>query len=582
MSWLYGQTWLWYLIAFLIGLLLAWLLLVRPQQRRLRALQAGSPAVAGRAPSHDAAPSGAAPSGAAPSGAAPSGAAVGGAAVGGAAVAAAATASAGRHSDTTPDAEGARSGSDEPTASIAGAHRAPDEPTEAIPDAHGGSDEPTASIAGAHRAPDEPTEAIPDAHGGSDEPTATIPEAFAVSDAPTETVADVHAESDAPTESLPVVDPGADAPTGEIPVVTPESEAPTEVLPAVDPALSTLDTANFTSADAGSETASTMPAEGPRSAAASGTAAGAVGLTKQAADDREDGDPVPGEPASDRPHDVADEPAAPERLTPDDPISDEARPAETAAGPIDDVVPDDPTPDPAPERAGTQDLIPDDPIPDDRPSDEATVAESTASETSEPAPVEPAAAEPATAGATSASAAAGAGAIGLVGAAGVAGGSAGPSATEQPYGPESARPLADGEPPSPEYTVKGNAESMLYHTTESPYYVRTRAEAWFTSAEAAEAAGFAPWNHNRREAAMQGLAAAPPTFTPGPYPGSALPVEDGSAPSPEFTVKGNADSMLFHTTDSPYYTRTTAEAWFRTAADAEAAGFTAYHRGDHD
>ncbi len=39
MSWLYGQTWLWYLIAFLIGLLLAWLVLVRPQQRRLMALQ---------------------------------------------------------------------------------------------------------------------------------------------------------------------------------------------------------------------------------------------------------------------------------------------------------------------------------------------------------------------------------------------------------------------------------------------------------------------------------------------------------------------------------------------------------------
>jgi hypothetical protein len=119
---------------------------------------------------------------------------------------------------------------------------------------------------------------------------------------------------------------------------------------------------------------------------------------------------------------------------------------------------------------------------------------------------------------------------------------------------------------------------MLYHTTESPYYVRTRAEAWFTSVEAAEAAGFAPWNHRRRAAAIQGLAAVPPTFTPGPYPGSALPAEDGAAPSPEFTVKGNADSMLFHTTDSPSYNQTRAEAWFRTPADAQAAGFTEYRR----
>ena len=38
MSWLYGQTWLWYLIAFLVGLVLAWLVFVRPAQRRLTAL----------------------------------------------------------------------------------------------------------------------------------------------------------------------------------------------------------------------------------------------------------------------------------------------------------------------------------------------------------------------------------------------------------------------------------------------------------------------------------------------------------------------------------------------------------------
>ena len=131
----------------------------------------------------------------------------------------------------------------------------------------------------------------------------------------------------------------------------------------------------------------------------------------------------------------------------------------------------------------------------------------------------------------------GAAALGLVGAAGTAAGSA-PAEGGEPFGPGSARPLADGGPPGPEYTVKGNADSKLYHTTESPYYVRTRAEAWFASVEAAEAAGFAPWNLRRRAAAIQGLTAEPPTFSPGPYPGSALPAADGSAPSPEFTVKG--------------------------------------------
>jgi hypothetical protein len=36
--------------------------------------------------------------------------------------------------------------------------------------------------------------------------------------------------------------------------------------------------------------------------------------------------------------------------------------------------------------------------------------------------------------------------------------------------------------------------------------------------------------------------------------------------------------MLFHTTTSPYYTRTKAEVWFRTPEDAEQAGFTAWNR----
>jgi hypothetical protein len=61
----------------------------------------------------------------------------------------------------------------------------------------------------------------------------------------------------------------------------------------------------------------------------------------------------------------------------------------------------------------------------------------------------------------------------------------------------------------------------------------------------------------------------------GPYgPGSAAPLPDGSAPGPEFTIKGNATSMLFHPPSSPYFGRTKPAAWFRTAEDAERAGFT--------
>ncbi|MCX6466267.1 MAG: hypothetical protein NTW05_22155, partial [Pseudonocardiales bacterium] len=66
-------------------------------------------------------------------------------------------------------------------------------------------------------------------------------------------------------------------------------------------------------------------------------------------------------------------------------------------------------------------------------------------------------------------------------------------------------------------------------------------------------------------------------------PGSAAPGPDGEAPGPEYTIKGNAGSMLFHPPSSPYYRRTKAEVWFRTAEEAEAAGFTAYRpRGTRD
>ncbi|MEJ7773502.1 MAG: 50S ribosomal protein L17 [Nocardioidaceae bacterium] len=63
---------------------------------------------------------------------------------------------------------------------------------------------------------------------------------------------------------------------------------------------------------------------------------------------------------------------------------------------------------------------------------------------------------------------------------------------------------------------------------------------------------------------------------------SAASREDGSAPE-GFDIKGNEDSKKFHTPDSQWYDQTNAEVWFRTAAAAEAAGFTqAGGSGDDD
>ncbi len=91
------------------------------------------------------------------------------------------------------------------------------------------------------------------------------------------------------------------------------------------------------------------------------------------------------------------------------------------------------------------------------------------------------------------------------------------------------------------------------------------------------------WWMNRRNArpaiaSAGSVAAMPsaPSIPAGPYgPGSAAPLASGAAPA-GFTIKGNADSMLYHGPESPYYSRTIAEVWFRTAADAEKAGFKPY------
>lgn len=50
--------------------------------------------------------------------------------------------------------------------------------------------------------------------------------------------------------------------------------------------------------------------------------------------------------------------------------------------------------------------------------------------------------------------------------------------------------------------------------------------------------------------------------------------EDGSSPDEAYTVKGNADSGKYHEADGQWYEQTIAEFWFKSAEDAEAAGFT--------
>jgi hypothetical protein len=61
-----------------------------------------------------------------------------------------------------------------------------------------------------------------------------------------------------------------------------------------------------------------------------------------------------------------------------------------------------------------------------------------------------------------------------------------------PFGPGSAMPLPGGASPSPEFTVKASVTALRYCTPESPQFGKTVAEVWFRSASDAERVGFRP------------------------------------------------------------------------------------------
>ena len=61
---------------------------------------------------------------------------------------------------------------------------------------------------------------------------------------------------------------------------------------------------------------------------------------------------------------------------------------------------------------------------------------------------------------------------------------------DSPYGEGSAFALEDGSAPSSDFVIKAKVSTNIYHPEESSFFGRTKADVWFTNAEAAEAAGF--------------------------------------------------------------------------------------------
>ncbi|WP_077740493.1 hypothetical protein [Mycolicibacterium boenickei] len=68
---------------------------------------------------------------------------------------------------------------------------------------------------------------------------------------------------------------------------------------------------------------------------------------------------------------------------------------------------------------------------------------------------------------------------------------------ETPYGAGSIRVSGAGTPTG--YLIKGNEDSMLYHSPESPSYSVTIAEIWFADVETAEKAGFNRWDSGKSQ-----------------------------------------------------------------------------------
>ncbi|ASU80242.1 hypothetical protein CDG81_20405 [Actinopolyspora erythraea] len=73
----------------------------------------------------------------------------------------------------------------------------------------------------------------------------------------------------------------------------------------------------------------------------------------------------------------------------------------------------------------------------------------------------------------------------------------------------------------------------------------------------------------------EGAENAPSGTTPQEwYPDERYPEQP--RPDSGYTVKGQFDSRQYHTEESPYFDRVVAEVWFRSAGDAEQAGFVAW------
>ncbi|WP_067440771.1 50S ribosomal protein L4, sunset domain variant [Nocardioides jensenii] len=101
--------------------------------------------------------------------------------------------------------------------------------------------------------------------------------------------------------------------------------------------------------------------------------------------------------------------------------------------------------------------------------------------------------------------------------------------------------------------TKGSFDALVAGTPKGKSVKAVAAESETTEAPATEVTAFA-------------------AVDDADHAGGAQPLENGEAPE-GYEIKGNKDSMKYHAPGGRWYDATVAEVWFKTAADAEAAGF---------
>ena len=150
----------------------------------------------------------------------------------------------------------------------------------------------------------------------------------------------------------------------------------------------------------------------------------------------------------------------------------------------------------------------------------------------------------------------------------------GDAAAETPAAEATEAPAAEAAPATEVVAEATEAPATEVPAVDAPAAEAPAVEAPATDAPVveveAEASTTAPAQVATEAAVSTSASDAPAEGEFGPD--STAPLDDGSAPE-GFEIKGNKNSMKFHAPSSPWYARTNAEVWFRSAEAAEAAGF---------